>query len=210
MSGQSTRSLSETLTSLAFDDEVSAAGVPVARNNGRWGFPPDVALAQLIESLQTLCDAAYTGDVTIFGRTTVFSSGASPERGPLRPLTKSECDAYRLYVAGHDSLWEGKNQGDELEDTFNAHASVEGLDDIRVDFADLSRLTATRGKDGATAAGRFTNAEIDAWIRLTQHTGVKKARNSFMKDLRAKGLSATFERRWNDIKKNPVGRPPVL
>lgn len=53
----------------------------------------------------------------------------------------------------------------------------------------------------------FTNAEIDDWIRSTSSTGMKVARNVFMSEPRAKGLSATFEKRWNAIKQNKVGRP---
>lgn len=55
----------------------------------------------------------------------------------------------------------------------------------------------------------FTNTEIDDWIRSTLHTGMKVARNAFMTERRAKGLSATFEARWNAIKRNRVGRPRV-
>ena len=53
----------------------------------------------------------------------------------------------------------------------------------------------------------FTNAEIDDWILSTSCTGMKVARNAFMAEPRAKGLSATFEKRWNEIKQNKVGRP---
>lgn len=55
----------------------------------------------------------------------------------------------------------------------------------------------------------FTDTEIDDWIRSTPHTGMKLARNAFMTEPRAKGLSATFEARWNAIKGNRVGRPRV-
>lgn len=202
MSGQSTCSLSEALTALAFNDPTSATAVPVAIQDGRWGCCPTAARLRLTKAVQTLCDAGYRSDVAIFGRTTVFSSGANPDRGPLRPLTTSECEAYRLFVPGQDTLWEGKNRGNEGEDAFAAHASSEGLDDVRVDLSGLSRLTSK------ASPARFTVAEIAAWIGSTPHTGMKLARNAFMKEPRAKGLSATFEVQWKVIKKNPVGRPP--
>jgi hypothetical protein len=202
MSGTSTCSLSEALTGLAFNDPTPATVVPVAMKNGHWGCSPTAALSRLTKAVQTLCDAGYRGDVAIFGRATVFSSGANLGRGQLRPLTKSECEAYRLFVPGYDTLWEGKNQGNEGDDSFVAHTRPEGLDDVRVDLAGLSRLT--RG-----SLAPFTVAEIDAWIGSTSYTGMKVARDAFMQEPRAKGLSAAFEVRWKAIKKNPVGRPRV-
>jgi hypothetical protein len=215
VSGQSTCSLSEALTELAFNDPTPATVVPVAMKNGDWGCSPTAALSRLTKAVQALCDAGYRGDVAIFGRATVFSSEANPDRGQLRPLTKSECEAYRLFVPGYDILWEGKNQGNEGDDSFVAHTRPEGLDGVRVDLADLSRLMATHGGTGTAAitpkgnSAPFTVAEIDAWIGSTSYTGMKVARDAFMKEPRAKGLSATFETQWKAIKKNPVGRPRV-
>lgn len=213
MSGQATCSLSEALTALAFNNPTPATVVPVAMKDGSWSCCPTAALSRLMKAVQTLCDAGYRVDVAILGRTTVFSSGANPDWGPLRPLTKSECEAYRLFVPGKDTLWEGKNRGNEFVDAFIAHASSKGLDDIRVDLADLSRLIETHGATGTGAVtpkastAPFTVAEIDAWIESTHHTGMKKARDAFMKLPRAKGLSATFEVEWKAIKPKPVGRP---
>ena len=213
MSRQSTCTLSEALSKLAFKDPTRATVVPVAIKDGRWGCCPTAALSGLVQAVQTLCNAGYRADVAIFGRTTVFSSTVNPHRGPLRQLTASECEAYRLFVPGHDTLWEGRNRGNEGEDAFAAHASAEGLDDVRVDLSDLSRLIASHGASCTEAVTpspvAFTVPEIDAWIGATSHTGVKRARDEFLKDTRAKGLSATFESRWNSIKQNRVGRPTV-
>lgn len=63
--------------------------------------------------------------------------------------------------------------------------------------------------ESQTVLSSFTDTEIDDWIRSTPHTGMKLARNAFMTEPRAKGLSATFEARWNAIKRNRVGRPRV-
>jgi hypothetical protein len=63
---------------------------------------------------------------------------------------------------------------------------------------------------GAGLQGRpdpFAIAEIDDWIRSKSFTGMKVARREFMKQPRAQGLSATFEKRWNYIKQNKRGRP---
>lgn len=215
MRGQSTCSLSEALTALAFNAPTSARLVPTGIQDGRWSCCPTAARSGLTKAVRALCDAGYRGDVTIFGRTTVFSFGENADPGPLRPLTRSECEAFRLFVPGQDALWEGRNQGNEMEDAFAAHASSEGLGDVRVDLSDLSRLMVTLGATGTEAVTPsacpppFTVAEVDAWIGSTSHTHMKKARKAFMQKPRAKGLSATFEARWNAIKQNPVGRPTV-
>jgi hypothetical protein len=213
MRGQATCSLSEALTVLAFNAPTPARLVPKGIQDGRWSCCPTAARSGLMKAVRTLCDAGYRGDVAIFGRTTVFSFGVSADPAPLRPLTKGECEAFRLFVPGQDALWEGKNRGNEMKDAFAAHASSEGLDDVRVDLSDLSRLMVTRGASGSGAVtpsavpSPFTDAEIDDWIGSTSLTHGKKARNAFMKEQRAKGLSATFEARWKAIKKKPVGRP---
>ncbi|AMK24911.1 hypothetical protein K426_19910 [Sphingobium sp. TKS] len=214
MKGQSTRSLSEAITMLAFNEEVPASVMPVALKKRRWRCPPNVALAQLVEALHALCDAGYRDDVALWGRTVPGSLEGAPNDS-LRRLTKGECLDYRLFVPGYDMLWKGENQGDEYADTFTAHTRSEGLDHVRVDLADLSRLLATHGGTGTAAvaltasAAPFTIAEIDSWIRATPHTSVKKARKEFMTAPRSKGLSATFEARWNAIRQNRVGRPAV-
>ena len=55
---------------------------------------------------------------------------------------------------------------------------------------------------------RFTDEEIDAWIKVTSFTDMKNARDAFMSEDRAKGLSETFEERWRLEHKRGPGRPP--
>ncbi|MEO5493751.1 MAG: hypothetical protein ABIR08_06955 [Sphingomonas sp.] len=78
---------------------------------------------------------------------------------------------------------------------------------IMVNRADLMREFPSDLTKSLIELGRFTVAEMDEWIRATPLTGMKAARNAFMKDPRAKGLSGSFESSWNAIKKKPVGRP---
>lgn len=213
MSGQSTCSLSEALTAMAFSDPTPATAMSSALSDGRWGYTRDLGLAQLAKALHALCDAGYKGDIALWGKRVTKSPGETPHLDPLRRLTMGECLEHRRFVPGHDTLWKGENQGSEYEDSFMAHASPVGLGDVCVDLEEFNKHMATHGGTGTAtitptaSPARFTDAEIDAWIGSTTHTSMKKARNAFMKELRAKGLSATFERRWNDIKQNPVGRP---
>lgn len=208
MSPRSTCSLSEALTALAFDDPLGAAFVPLAIKEGRWKCTGDEAFAKIIDALNALCDASYHGNIKIFGRSSSISGGAEK----LQLITPDQCVDHRLFVPGHDTLWQGCNQGKEYEDSFTAFKTTKMLSDIQVDFAELTMLIAAySGKGSASVANTsvnpFTLAEIDAWIEATNHTGMKKARNTFMQQQRAKGLSSAFEKRWQNIKNNSVGRP---
>lgn len=78
---------------------------------------------------------------------------------------------------------------------------------ILVNRSDLMREFPSDLTKPPIERARFTAADIDDWIRATPLTGMKVARNAFMKDPRAKGLSGSFETSWNAIKKKPVGRP---
>lgn len=78
---------------------------------------------------------------------------------------------------------------------------------VTVNRADLMMEFPPEKGQPQSVLAPFTDTEIDDWIRSTPHTGMKLARNAFMKEPRAKGLSATFEARWNAIKQNRVGRP---
>ncbi len=80
---------------------------------------------------------------------------------------------------------------------------------VTVNRADLMLEFPPENAEPRAALAPFTNTEIDDWIRSTPHTGMKVARNAFMREPRAKGLSAAFEVRWNAIKRNRVGRPRV-
>ncbi|MFD1767128.1 hypothetical protein ACFSAG_09760, partial [Sphingorhabdus buctiana] len=130
MSPRSTCSLSEALTALAFDDPLGAAFVPLAIKEGRWKCTGDEAFAKIIDALNALCDASYHGDVKIFGRSSSISGGA----GKLQLITPDQCVDHRLFVPGHDTLWQGCNQGKEYEDSFTAFKTTQMLSDIQVDF----------------------------------------------------------------------------
>ena len=78
---------------------------------------------------------------------------------------------------------------------------------VTVSRADLIREFPASTATQQTGVSLFTVAEIDAWIESAPYSGMKVARKAFLKELRAKGLSASFEREWQAIKKNPVGRP---
>lgn len=58
-----------------------------------------------------------------------------------------------------------------------------------------------------TVAQTFTTEQVDDWIRQTHFTGKNKARNAFMKDPRATGLSTLFEQRWRELRPGKPGRP---
>ncbi len=213
MSGKQTCTLSEALSEIAFGTPTSAKKLPRVVHRREWVGAHKVAWARLHSALQSVCDGGYCRTVAIWGRTASFPATGTAQTGRLRLLTRAECEAYRLFVPGHDNLWDGSALGVEFADSFRAYAMRTGIADVRVDRTDLSKLIAalsTGDRIDADSDGvivPFTNLEIDSWIKTTHHTGMKKARDAFMKHPRAKGLSATFERRWNDIKQNPVGRP---
>lgn len=58
-----------------------------------------------------------------------------------------------------------------------------------------------------TVAQTLTNSQIDDWIKQTHFTSKNEARNAFMKDPRAVGLSAAFEERWRALRPRRPGRP---
>jgi hypothetical protein len=56
----------------------------------------------------------------------------------------------------------------------------------------------------------YTQDEIKNWINDNpEWTNQKSARTEFMKQERARGLSATFEAVWQDLKQRSKGRPPT-
>lgn len=92
------------------------------------------------------------------------------------------------------------------------------LDTGRFAFDGVSGELRFRQSDVQTAAKRknfrrgevnpFSIDEIFQWIEDNPKlTDQKSGRNAFMLEPRAKGLSATFEKCWNDRRKRPRGRP---
>lgn len=156
MSGQSTCSLSEALTELAFNDPTPATVVPIAVKDGRWGCSPTAARSRLTKAVHALCDAGYSREVILWGRSITQSPGAAPCLGRLRKLHRTECLENRRFVPGRDGLWPGSNRGDEFPDSFAAFAAEAdgvGLDAICVDQADFNKLLARhRGVSSAAKA----------------------------------------------------------
>ena len=154
MSGQSTCSLSEALTELAFNDPTPATVVPVAVKDRRWGCSPTAARSRLTKAVHALCDAGYSGEVILWGRSVTQSPGTTPSLGRLRKLRRTECLENRRFVAGRDGLWPGCNRGDELADSFAAFAAEEeglGVDAICVDQAGFNNLLAKHRGHGSAA-----------------------------------------------------------
>jgi hypothetical protein len=124
---------------------------------------------------------------------------------PFGKLTPEDHKNYSAYIVGAgDALWPLGTGTDEYANAFDGYASATCVMDIVILRDGFEAVFVTPLSD---VAAPFTVAEIDAWIKATQLTGMKKARDAFMKEPRAKGLSAAFEARWNAMKQNPVGRP---
>ena len=157
MSGQSTCSLSEALTALAFNDPTPAAIVPDALKTERWACSSAEALMRMNAAVHTLCDAGYRGDVKIWGRPITRSQDVAPRLGIPKKLDQAECLHNRLFVPGRDGLWPGGD--DEYADMFSAEASGGGFDEVRVDQAEFDKFRATTVKPTSGAVH-----ECVAWL----------------------------------------------
>jgi hypothetical protein len=208
----STITLTEALTKLAFDDPVTAphigAAIERALDSGRWGADRQWVLDRLSVIAAAICHAGVAGKIRCLGRKTTGLLGDTDRCiVPFGMLTPEDHKNYPAYIAGAgDTLWPQGTGTDEYTNAFYGHASATCIEDVVILREGFDAVFVPPPSGSIVP---FTDAEIDSWIRSTTRTGVKVARDEFMKEPRAKGLSAVFERRWKDIKQNPVGRPRV-
>lgn len=206
----STITLTEALTKLAFDDPVTAIqineAIERAINGGSWGAGRQCVLDRLSVVVEAICYAGVAGKIQCFGRKATGLLGDTDRSiGPFVKIMPEDYKNYSTYIAGAgDALWQQGTGTDEYTNAFDGYASATCIADIVIlqDGFDSVFLQQPSG-----SIMPFTDAEIDAWIQSTAYTGMKVARDEFMQEPKAKGLSAVFERRWNEIKRNPVGRP---
>lgn len=166
MSRASTFSFTEALTRLAFGDATPATAILSALSDGRWDRSRSDALAQLTAAVHALCDAGYSGDVKLWGKSATRSADATLHVGPLRQLTQADCVQFRLFTPRRDALWSGNNQGDEFADSFAAEVSVDGLDELCVDQADFNKFLAKAPKTRTTANIKLpdlSDADLKRW-----------------------------------------------
>lgn len=163
MSKTSTLSLTEALTRLAFNGPIPAAELPPALNQERWGIDRVHALTELIDAVHTLCNAGYSGEVKLFGKS--LQPGAT-HRGLLREITQPQCEQFRLFAPGYDTLWIGSNKGNEFSDSFAAHIGPKGIDDVRVDRTGFKMLMRKRPRIQAIVScklPRLSDAKLERW-----------------------------------------------
>jgi hypothetical protein len=205
-----TITLTEALTKIAFDDPVAGPhiGAAIARAiaSGLCGADRKCVLNRLSMAAEAICHAGIAGKIKCLGRKTTGLLGDTDRSvEPFGELTPEDYKNYSEYIAGcGDALWPRGAGSDEYANAFVGYASKKCVGDIVI-LREAFEAVFVAPLCGSPTP--FTDAEIDGWIRSTTHTTVKLARDAFMKEPRAKGFSAVFERRWNDIKQNPPGRP---
>lgn len=208
-------SLSHAVSWIAFQHSVAGPalsvllGIGTQRGRGE-GIHDEWMDTAIVTAVERLTDLASGGAITMRGR--FFRDVLDDEtRIFTRRILPVRLADYRWFDTLDDALYRGLGIAWAKE---RRELVYPPRDDGHYRFVTVNRTDLMlefppgRGKPQSMIAP-FTVAEIDDWIRATPHTGMKLARNAFMKESRAKGLSATFETQWNAIKRNSVGRPRI-
>lgn len=116
-------------------------------------------------------------------------------------------------LVGKDRKSRSVEPGEFMTATWNAasrqFALIAEVGELQFDRAQVQSATQEPKGQRQAAPEPFSIPEMKKWINgHPEYTNVKSARNAFVGEDRAKGLSASFEGVWREVHGRTRGRPP--
>ena len=155
-------SLTEAITSLAFNEAVTAADIGHAISSGRWGTDRATVHKRLVSATNAFCDAGFAGGIECWG---IRSFGGAGEKeaseGDHAKLTKEDYLGFRRFIEGHDALWkrQGNEEREEGASFFSAFSDGRFIQAIKVERSGFDTLL-----QRTHPSTKFTGAEREKWI----------------------------------------------
>jgi len=157
-----TISLSEALSSIAFNQELSGPMILAALDDGRLGIGRRAAQDRLEGVVDKLCDAGHTGRIKFWGVNNFESARSTQSESELRQLDQIDFVEFRLFVAGTDILASGANEGNEFSDSFAASSATRKIDRICVDRVSFEKLKAETSGSAVSTNGSQSTPQVVA------------------------------------------------